>query len=247
MSLSFPQSHRLKQLDQLTLKLVSWNIMFSFDSYDFRTRNICKIVKKNTPDIICFQEVVPQTWDIIKELLLDEYESIYNHPFINNTSDRCYGEVILTRKSTVIVLDKNYKLLRSCQGRVNTWVDIRIKNDKKEREYRINTGHLESYNSQKYKDLRQKQLDEIEEINKGKTWIWIGDSNLGDDEDNRGMFWVNYTFFSNRFYQGEYMAKYDKIWLSNNMLFLECFNLGDTVVDGQWLSDHDGIYAKISL
>ena len=49
------------------------------------------------PDIICLQEVIPEFVDIIKSNFGDNYESAYKHPFLNNTSDRCYGEMILSK------------------------------------------------------------------------------------------------------------------------------------------------------
>lgn len=225
----------------MTLKIVSWNIFFKDFDYKWRINNICKEIISYNPDVICLQEVIPEFWDIIQTHFGKEYENAYKHPFINNTSDRTYGEVILSK---IPIIKRGFFKLSSCQGRVNTWIDIKSK-----QEYiRINTAHLESFQEDKYKQLRQNQIAHIEKENSGK-WIWIGDSNMRDDElntmykpicDNKA------TYHHNRFlnYDGTSHLEYDKVWV-NDINVINWTKIGTKQIDNKWLSDHDGIMVEI--
>ena len=48
------------------MNILSWNIFMNPELIEKRTLDICNIIKKEDPDVICLQEVVPQTFNIIK-------------------------------------------------------------------------------------------------------------------------------------------------------------------------------------
>lgn len=231
--------------------ILSWNIFMRDYQYKWRIESLCKEIKTVNPDIICLQEVIPAFYDIIKQQL-PGYSSAFIHPYKNNTTARAYGEVILSK---LPIISKGFYRLESEQGRVNSWIDVKV-NDKV---LRVNTAHLEStegfsnYLLKKVKGIRQKQLSLIKSKNsESKHWIWIGDSNLLEDE-NHEMFQSNIpTYFSNRFSYifnevnpVYYTHSYDKVWINN--VTLEKFHTLSAAKDQKYLSDHDGIVCKINL
>lgn len=222
----------------MPLTIISWNIFFNDFDHVWRVNNICDIIDSHSPDIICLQEVIPEFWEIIKKKFGDKYETAYKHPFLNNTNCRCYGEVILSR---LPIKKRDYTELRSYHGRVNTWIEV----EHKGKNVTINTAHLDSYTEDKFRKMRQIQLQEIKKINSTfESWIWIGDSNMRDDEKSEMYDFGEdgETYHHDRFWaeQGDYEAKYDRVWFEK-MSLLSWKKLGTEMIDGKWLSDHDGI------
>lgn len=230
----------------MSLKIISWNLFMHDFDFSWRIENICKQISSHNPDIICLQEVIPEFWIIIKKHF-PTYLSAYAHPFTNNTTDRCYGEVILSK---LPIIDKDFFQLRSYQGRVNTWIDV--KHVKHNNEIiRVNTSHLESFREDKYKKMRQIQLFQIEKANETKDkWIWIGDSNIRDDEKH-SMYIPSgtdtATYHHSRFWKDEsYEMEYDKVW-TNNVTVTNWSKIGTEKIDDKWLSDHDGLLVTIDF
>ena len=121
------------------------------------------------PDIICLQEVIPYTWEIIKNKLFPIYYSAFENPYINNTSARIHGEVILSK---IKLNNTSFRCLPSFQGRVNTWGHFE--------NFSIGTGHLESYITSN--NIIKKQINNINFPE--NPWIWIGDTNINNDEED---------------------------------------------------------------
>ena len=230
------------------LKVCSWNIFMKDYNFKWRIEEMCKKILLHNPDVICFQEVIPAFFDIIKNNLL-EYSSAFIHPYQNNTTARPYGEVILSK---LPIIAKGFDTMKSGQGRVNSWIEIEVDSVI----VRINTAHLESTESHteyclnKAKNIRQEQLAHIKSINKSnKHWLWIGDTNLMEDE-NHEMYNSNVdTYFSNRFRKGEYRnsynREYDKVWV-NNINIVNFNSISGVLADGL-LSDHDGLIVECSF
>ena len=210
------------------MNILSWNIFMNPELIEKRTLDICNIIKKEDPDVICLQEVVPQTYNIIKKEL-PTYYLAYNHIYINNSSSRTYGEMIMSKFEFT---ETSFQKLDSKQGRVVTWATTNG--------YTVGTGHLESY--QENELTRQNQMNMI--MDKKGPWIWIGDSNMKNDEttsvseilpDS-----VENTYFGCRFGSYTYEARYDRAY--NNGYNADW----KKTLKYPTLSDHDGIMVNIS-
>ena len=224
------------------IKICSWNIFMRDYDYKKRIKLICDELRKEKPDIICLQEVIPAFFDIIQNEM-SEYTSAFIHPYENNTTARAYGEVILSK---IPIISKGFNKINSEQGRVNSWIEVCINN----KTIRINTGHLESTESftqyilKKTKNIRREQLLSIKEMNADcNHWIWIGDTNLLEDEEHEMYNSSINTYFSRRFNRKEnaqtYAHSYDKVWLNN--INLEQFYTISGEINNICLSDHDCI------
>lgn len=219
------------------MRIVSWNVLAQDFDYKKRIPLICKEIQDVDPDVICIQEAIPAFGEIILAFFSD-YVSPFEHVYVNNTSARPYGEIILSR---LPIVASGYKFLRSYNGRVNSWIDIDCEGSL----LRVNTAHLESCQDSKYKDIRQIQLKQIVEMNKDvDRWVWIGDSNLGVDEENSMHSTGDSTYYGNRFYKNASEYEYDKVWL-NNLELRSVSLIGTEQIDGIWLSDHDGLVVDI--
>lgn len=230
------------------LKICSWNLFMNDYNFKWRIEEICNKISENNPDIICLQEVIPAFFDIVKNNL-SEYSSAFIHPYENNTTARPYGEVILSKFP---IISKGFDIMNSQQGRVNSWIEIEVNNSI----IRINTSHLESTESHKTyflnkaKDLRQKQLSHIKSINENnEKWLWIGDTNLLQDEKHE-MYNSNIsTYFSSRFRDGNhthsYTREYDKVWINN--IDIVSFNTISAILNDSFLSDHDGLVVECKV
>lgn len=218
------------------LSIISWNIFADPTDLQWRTAEIGQVIKSLSPDVVCLQEVLYMTFIVISKVL-DEYESVYENPYINNTSGRAYGEMILVKKNRVSVVKKFFTPLVSSQGRSATFVDILTSEGKC---MRISTAHLESGRDREH--IRDKQVEKIEECIKGaENWIWVGDSNY---ETHKDKFQCNMTtWYENRFWEGDRTASYDKVL--TNQVVKDIKIVGDFKVGEKWLSDHNGILVLV--
>ncbi len=224
------------------LKIISWNICFDDINFNWRNKTICDEILKYSPDIICLQEVTHPAWIIIQKKL-SMYTSAYTHPFLNNTSDRVYGEVILSKFP---ILSKQFITLKSDMGRVCTQISIEF-NDKL---LYINTAHLESFD---YKfNERKTQLNQIISLNSSNTnWLLIGDTNLTSSEIYSNLYSPSSpTYFSNRSFNDCKLESnlclktefYDKLLLNSTDFSLSSIStIGSKKISKKWLSDHDGL------
>jgi endonuclease/exonuclease/phosphatase family metal-dependent hydrolase len=218
------------------LSVISWNIFADVKNLEWRTVEIGRVIKSLSPDVVCLQEVLYMTFLVITNVL-DEYESVYENPYANNTSGRAYGEMILVKKTKISVVGKFFTPLVSSQGRAATFVDILTSDGKR---VRISTAHLESGVDKEH--IRDKQVEKIEHcVKDAENWIWVGDSNY---ETHKDKFQCNLTtWYENRFWKGERTASYDKVL--TNQTVREISLVGDFKVGEKWLSDHNGILVLI--
>jgi exonuclease III len=236
------------------VRLISWNLYKENKYSKWRIHRICIKILENNPDIICFQEVLPTFFEIVKNEL-KEYSSSFEDIYENNTTEREYGEIIFSK---IPIISKGYDKMKSSQGRINSWVEVNINDNL----LRINTSQLESarvptsYFLEKAKIIRQEQLSFIKEINSEKDfWVWIGDTNLKNDEEHEMFNSGINTYFSNRFFEKRkrdeikvpnYQFSYDKIWL-NNVTLKSLFTISSRDEDGEYLSSHDGLLCDIEV
>jgi endonuclease/exonuclease/phosphatase family metal-dependent hydrolase len=171
------------------------------EDQESRTIDICTMMKVEKPDVVCMQEVTDYSIDYIRRVFPPScWYYAFKHPYINNSTSRAYGEVIITQNPHS---DASWAVLPSTQGRVVTWVNFGGLS--------IGTGHLESFRENS--DLRSSQMNLIAE--KGSKWLWIGDCNMQKHEtySHDGVFEISGqhpTYFSNRFETGDYSDKYDR-------------------------------------
>ena len=217
------------------MKVLSWNIFYYLTDLHWRTRKIAEISNLENPDIICFQEVLPETGLILLDVLKN-YNSLYKTPSENNSLVREYGEMIFVKKE-INIMNKFFVELPSKQGRTCTFVDLHYEGDI----IRIATAHLES--------LQQNDAKRIDQVNKIKeelikvdNWIWIGDSNFEYTPEGFCNF-KEPTWHQSRFWDGSDTKCYDKILTNMNV---GSFRLvGNEQICGKWLSDHDGIIIDV--
>ena len=182
------------------MRIASCNIFMGEDQ-ESRTIAICSMMKGEKPDVICMQEVTDYSIDYIRRVFPPScWYYAFRHPYINNSTSRAYGEVIITQNPHSAA---SWAVLPSTQGRVVTWVDFG--------DLSIGTGHLESFRENS--DLRSSQMNLIAE--KGSKWLWIGDCNMQKHEtySQDGVLEISGqhpTYFSNRFETGAYSEKYDR-------------------------------------
>lgn len=219
------------------ISILSWNIFADPQNMEFRTTEIAKCVSALLPDVICFQEVLYQSSLILKDGLKDHYDAVYDNPYVNNTSGRVYGEMVFTKRCSVKVINKFFITLYSSQGRTATFIDIIVG----DRQLRVSTAHLESGTScEKTRDI---QLESIKTNLTPCSWLWIGDSNYSSENEWFSDIGSNPTWFENRFWKGTRTASYDKV--SSDQTLCKVEFIGDKMVSGKWLSDHNGLLVAI--
>ena len=219
--------------------ICSWNLFMKKYNYRWRIVEICEKISSKNPDVICLQEVTPDFMTLIKRMLPDYTINLYE------VCGKEYGKVILSK---LPVISKGFEKLNSEQGCINLWIEVFIDN----KLIRINTSQLESTKDfspcilKKTKDIRQEQLLFIKESNINKNWLWIGDSNLLEDEEHEMFNSSISTYFNKRFIKeniDEMNQCYDKIWV-NNVHIRDFCTISAYDGDGYYLSTHDGIIAS---
>ena len=215
------------------ISILSWNIFADPQNMEFRTTEIAKCVRVLLPDVICFQEVLYQSSLILTSELKDHYDTVYDNPYVNNTSGRAYGEMVFTKRCNVDVINKFFITLYSSQGRTATFIDIVVG----DRQLRVSTAHLES--GENCENMRNIQIESIKSNLSPHNWLWIGDSNYSSEKEWFSNIGSNPTWFENRFWKGSRVASYDKVSTDQRLHKVEF--VGDKMVSGKWLSDHNGL------
>lgn len=136
-----------------SFSVLTWNIWFDDRSIIRRTQFIINQVKKLKPDVLCFQEVVPQTAELLKLQLGTDYD-------FNKNSVDPYGCLIFSLKDHFAVFHETK--MHSNMGRClitasinfTAWDDLT--NTKSiNRSICICTSHFESLN---FHSIREEQL-----------------------------------------------------------------------------------------
>jgi hypothetical protein len=210
----------------MSLKIASWNILADARDLERRTELICRRLMEEDPDIILLQEVTHQAWLVIKKSMAG-YSSAYDHPFINNTSQRAYGELILYKEELAdCVTDRQFFPLRpSKEGRTCTIITVAG--------VQVATAHLE--------DIKQKsQIEERLRAREG-LWFFMGDTN----DDQLSIYGVP-TWHGARFWDRDEVRTLTYP-ITNMMPDADMSVIGQEKVEGMWLSDHDGVVVHVRV
>lgn len=210
----------------MALKIASWNILADARDLERRTELICRRLMEEDPDIILLQEVTHQAWLVIKKSMAG-YSSAYDHPFINNTSQRAYGELILYKEELAdCVTDRQFFPLRpSKEGRTCTIITVAG--------VQVATAHLE--------DIKQKsQIEERLRAREG-LWFFMGDTN----DDQLSIYGVP-TWHGARFWDRDEVRTLTYP-ITNMMPDADMSVIGQEKVEGMWLSDHDGVVVHVRV
>jgi hypothetical protein len=163
---------------------------------------------------------------------------------------RKYGEMIFV-KHGISILNTKCIDMPSKMGRTLLYTQIQ-KNDTI---YNIITFHLESMNSSAYRHKQLKIMWEF--VGNFDNVICCGDTNQTDKElqivsKNFLDAWEQtdrkigkYTYYSSRYWDGNGMQRYDKVWYSTDLSLQGFGVLGNVPLRGPfdelWISDHDGL------
>ena len=229
------------------LTVVSYNVMFNDILLLPRHQVLVKLLLKNSSDVICLQEIQSGFAPWFIECLAEQYAPVL---YSLNPELRQYGELIFVKYGIEQLLFECIPL-PSKMGRALQYVQI-----KKDAEiWNIITFHLESLNCSK---VRQNQLGILWE-NYGDLphTIFCGDTNMRDTEkcdlpEHMSDAWIKtdgkigqFTYFSDRYWDGDRKQRYDKIWVTNDMQVTGFGVLGNKPLKElgeKWISDHDGLY-----
>uniref|UniRef100_T1IYM3 Tyrosyl-DNA phosphodiesterase 2 n=1 Tax=Strigamia maritima TaxID=126957 RepID=T1IYM3_STRMM len=158
-----------------SLKLVSWNLDgLDEKSLPKRTKFVCQIINCELPDVVFFQEVIPETLSLI-----EKYLPAYD---IFQGNDVNYFVVILTKRSTIKCSDHRvipfatsvmYRNLLVVEGKIS---DIPLV---------LMTSHLEStkeHSDERIKQLRTVFKQALDACDQNTTVLVGGDFNMRDQE-----------------------------------------------------------------
>jgi endonuclease/exonuclease/phosphatase family metal-dependent hydrolase len=234
------------------LTVITFNVMFNDILLRERHRALIALLMKNAPDVICLQEVRKDLVPWFIESLSEQYQPVI---FDLQPVHRKYGELLFTKHNIEALLFECIPL-PSKMERALQYVKIR----KDTEIWNVITLHLESLNCSR---VRQQQLKIIwENYSDLSHTIFCGDTNMKESEkcdlpENIADAWDKttkeigkYTYYSNRYWDGNRKQRYDRIWLTND-IELDSFGLlGDKPLRGlrnKWISDHDGLYVSLEF
>jgi tyrosyl-DNA phosphodiesterase 2 len=176
----------------MIIKILTYNIWFD-DTYIFeRLDSLIKVIKRNDPDIICCQEVVPEIYKRLKNNLGDEYK--YNFPDRIKSN---YGCVIFSKHKMTQYFDQYYPETDMKRGLIAINIEINNKFN-----LTIATSHFESIfckkNTVKINQYihAQNVLDKLYDNNNHNPIIFCSDTNLLDGEEK--------YFFKNKDWKDSY-------------------------------------------
>ncbi|XP_064651882.1 tyrosyl-DNA phosphodiesterase 2-like [Lineus longissimus] len=165
---------RDRDRDRNRIRLLSWNIDgLDTNNIFTRTKAVCDLIKKENPDVVFLQEVVPNTYRVIKESLAD-YLMIPGN-------DEGYFTAILLRRTTVEC--ESHEVLQfytSMMARNLLVVEAKVKG----KSFKLMTSHLESTKDHAEERIRQLKtaFKMMEDAPASQTVIFGGDCNLRDKE-----------------------------------------------------------------
>jgi exonuclease III len=148
--------------------VLTWNVWFDEFEYTLRCNSIFSVCKELNPDVICFQEVLPQFVDLLQS---EKWTRSYrlSTDFLESSVSP-YGVMILAKAS----LQPSFSIhvLNSVMDRKFVAADLKVNNW----HLFVGTVHLESL---KFSDLRRDQLGTISNIlREHDNSIFCGDFNF---------------------------------------------------------------------
>lgn len=239
----------------MELKILTYNIWFANILPTERLKSLIQIIQNLNPDIICFQEIKPQIYNILTKIL-SEYKFV--HPE-NITTE--YGIAIFSKikynKTT------NYKFFNSRMGRNLISIRIKINN----MDLYILTSHFESeFNKSEPNQIKLDQYNLAEKYisnlySETNNIIFPCDTNLLESEDSKFDLIFNkysdawkilgnnqnkFTFDgkSNSHIKKKYQTRLDRIIYKTNNFKLKKFDLVGKSNNNNFIepSDHYGIF-----
>ena len=169
------QMNPMQKIVPEKLSFISWNIDgLDERNLEKRTKDVVKTIQQRKVDIVFLQEVVSQTYDLLKSKLSSEYWFTEKKEF--------YFTTVLLKKSTVTVKNVVIKPFENTQMcRDLTLVNATLHNGTK---LLLANTHLES--TKDHAESRMKQLKDAFEVvkreDKNTTVILAGDMNARDTE-----------------------------------------------------------------
>lgn len=245
-----------------SISVMSYNIWFDIAEREKRLISLFEIIKYYNPDVICLQEVIPET----AEYLINKLENVYKYIYPKKI-ELSYGCMIFCRYEISQYIE--YKYIKTLMGRKLHCVVI-CYDQKKNRNIVIATSHFES-EFKKINEIKTRQYTEAQQILNDLSEIYgpvifCSDTNILPDEEK--YFFKNwldawqengydslkeYTYdtklnlnLKNRNIQKEIRSRIDRIiYKTNNVLNLISFELikGFDVEP----SDHYGIMADFEI
>jgi len=220
-----------------SLSILSFNIFFDKINLKERTEKICSKILDIKADIVCLQEVIYNSYEIIREKLNNEYVLSYFYK-----DYREYFEIILV-KNKKVQMSGSFKF-HSYQNRGLSWIVIE--------DILVCTSHLESLSNNK--KIRNTQLNQLFNFTQRyENWIFIGDTNCEDNDEILDILpedshIENFedTWFAERFFGNNKTKDYDKAIVSNNLIVINKQNI-EAKKDNIWLSDHNAILIEVEI
>lgn len=176
------ESERLSKL----MKIIQYNIFFGDDDKtitEMRIENICRQMNEYKVDILCFQEVLREMYDLIVGLLLENYPYVY--PTSSDLLDTVYGTVIFSKHQFHNTIRHKYEI--TTMGRDIKFVVIQCDDEK----VCVCTSHFES----EFKDQCMKKIyqynrcsDILEQVHKKTNLPIILCSDTNVCKNTEGMF-----------------------------------------------------------
>lgn len=239
------------------IKLLSYNLWFENYKLESRMNALIPIIKKNDPDIMCFQEVTPDMFTFLTENLS---EHIYYYP-----------KIVTKKYETVFFSKYNFvnKMTYLLPTRMNRSLRI-VKIEINGKIFSIANCHFESQFSTEYKnELKLNQYELVKSIldNMKKVYekdiILCCDSNILECEENKffdDLRWhdcwkllgneenkYTYDYDSNEhllFLGRKFRSRLDRILFTGELISSN-FRLLDNK-ENLSPSDHHGIYVEFN-
>lgn len=166
---------------QSALKLLSYNVWFDSAFLVARTHHIVKLIEAEVPDVVCLQEVTPQSYNILRERL--EHAYTFSLPF----KQRYFVSMMVHRRHRPMFDDVR---MPSEMGRslLVGYIHLSSKADtvRSSCDLVVATSHFESLSS---RPLRRRQLEVAAALlrNFPGRWVLCGDFNFCSYQNFRGV------------------------------------------------------------
>ena len=163
---------------------VTWNIDGLDDrNIKERTMEVINTIQTKKLDIVFLQEIISETYELIKSYLLSDYHLTENKAA--SSEDQWYFTIILLKRTRLNL--RNVKMIsfdNSAMGRDLTVVDAKFQNGPK---LMLVTTHLESMKQFSKERIEQLKIafELVKDTDENSTVLFAGDLNVRDSEVER--------------------------------------------------------------
>lgn len=160
------------------VKVMTYNLWFDDHRRAERIRDIIVIINKEAPDVVCLQEVIPETLQVLRD-------SLTNYLFTKKSLSQFYDTVILIKKEHEIIGGKIHQLPESIMRRNLELVLLTLSTGDV---WVVGNFHLESIFGQQSNatEIKRNQFkfsldkaNELANLSGAKHVAIMGDTNLG--------------------------------------------------------------------